>query len=95
MNECKGCATPIDVKTKLHSRRAGEEEVEKVLYQEAVGSLPYAAITTRPDIACATGLVGHFSADPSMLHWVAVKRIVVDFGRACDISPETICRELI
>ena len=39
-------------------------------------SLTYAAITTRPDIAYATGLVGRFAADPSMLHWAAVKRIL-------------------
>jgi len=75
MDVCKGCATPMDVKTKLHTRREGEEAAEKVLYQEAVGSLTYAAITTRPDIAYATGLVGRFGADPSMLHWAAVKRI--------------------
>jgi len=39
-------------------------------------SLTYAAITTRPDIAYATGLVGRFAADPSMLHWAAIKRIL-------------------
>ena len=76
MDECKGCTTPMDVKTKLHSKREGEEVAEKVLYQEAVGSLTYAAITTCPDIAYATGLVGRFSGDPSMLHWAAVKRIL-------------------
>jgi len=46
------------------------------LYQEAVGSLTYAAITTRPDIPYVTGLVGRFAADPSTLHWAAVKRIL-------------------
>jgi hypothetical protein len=76
MDECKGCATPMDVKAKLHARREEEEAADKVLYQEAVGSLTYAAITTRPDIAYATGLVGRFAADPSMLHWAAVKRIL-------------------
>jgi len=47
-----------------------------VLYQGAVGSLTYAAITTRPDITYVTGLVGRFAADPSMVHWAAVKMIL-------------------
>ena len=76
MLDCKGCSTPIDVKAKLHMKREDEGETDKVLYQEAVGSLTYAAITTRPDIAYATGIVGRFSSDPSDLHWVAVKRIL-------------------
>jgi len=76
MNECKGCATPMDVKAKLHAKRVEEEAADKVLYPECVGSLTYAAITARPDIAYATGLVGRFAADPSMLHWAAVKRVL-------------------
>jgi len=76
MDECKGCATSMDVKAKLHARREEEEAADKVLYEEAVTSLAYAAITTRPDIAYATGLVGRFAADPSMLHWAAVKKIL-------------------
>jgi len=76
MDECKGCATRMDVKEKLHAKREEEEGADKVLYQEAVGSLTYAAITTRPDIAYATGLVGRFATAPSMLYWAAVKRIL-------------------
>jgi len=76
MDECKGYATPMEVKAKLHARREEEEAADKVLYQEAVGSRTYAAITTHPHIAYATRLVGRFAADPSMLHWAAVKRIL-------------------
>jgi len=76
MGKCKGCASPMDIKAKLHAKREEEEAADKVLYQEAVRSLTYAAITTRPDIAYATGFVGRFAADPSMLHWAAVKRIL-------------------
>jgi ribonuclease HI len=45
-------------------------------YQEAVGSLIYAAVSIRPDIAYAAGIVGRFAADPSAEHWTAVKRIL-------------------
>jgi len=76
MDKCKGCTTPMDVKAKLCAKREEEEAADKALYQEAVVSRTYVAIRTRPDIAYATGLVGRFAADPSMLHWAAVKRIL-------------------
>ena len=36
MDECKGCATPMDVKAKPNAKREEEEVADKVLYQEAV-----------------------------------------------------------
>jgi len=50
MDHCKGCSTPLDLKTKLHLRREVEERTEIQTYQEPVGSLTYVAIITRPDI---------------------------------------------
>ena len=44
-------------------------------YREAVGSLMYAAVGTRPDIAYAVGQVARFSDNPGQPHWEAVKRI--------------------
>lgn len=44
-------------------------------YREAVGSLMYAAVGTRPDISFAVGQVAHFSDNPGPAHWEAVKRI--------------------
>jgi len=76
MDEYKRCATPMDVKAKLHAKREKQEAANKVIYQEAVGSLTYAAITTYPDIAYATKLGGRFAPNPSMLHWAAVQRIL-------------------
>jgi len=66
----------MDVRAKLHGKRDEEEAADKVLYQEAMGSLTYAAISTSPDMAYATGLAGRFAADLSMLHKAAVKRIL-------------------
>ena len=44
-------------------------------YREAVGSLMYAAVGTRPDIAYAVSQVARFSDNPGQPHWEAVKRI--------------------
>ena len=76
MDECKRSATPKHVRAKLQGKREGEEVADKVVYEEAGGSLTYAAITTGPDMAYAIGLVGRFTGDPFMLHWAAVKRIL-------------------
>jgi hypothetical protein len=53
-----------------------ENSVDQQLYQEAVGSILYAAITTRPDIAFASGLVGRYSEKLFTTHWQVVKRIL-------------------
>jgi len=76
MENCKGCPTPIDRKCKLHNRRDEEEAADKTQYQQAVGCLTYAAITTRPDIAYASGIVAAFSTNPLIAHWTVVKRIL-------------------
>ena len=50
-------------------------KMKNVPYREAVGSLMYAAMGTRPDIAFATSTVAQFSDNPGWAHWEAVKRI--------------------
>jgi len=81
MTNCKSAATPMDPGVKLVSaaKEATTEEAEKmkkVPYLEAVGSLMYAMLGTRPDIAFAVGVVSRYSSDPRHEHWVAVKRIL-------------------
>jgi len=45
-------------------------------YQALIGSLTYAAMSTRPDIAGALGSVNQFASSPSETHWQAAKRIL-------------------
>jgi hypothetical protein len=44
-------------------------------YREAVGSLMYAAMGTRPDITFAVSIVSQFNDNPGRAHWEAVKHI--------------------
>ena len=44
-------------------------------YRQAVGSLMYLMICTRPDIAAAVQTVSRFAENPAPAHWSAVKRI--------------------
>ena len=44
-------------------------------YREAIGSLMYAAVATRPDIAYAVSTLSQFLNNPGVLHWEATKRV--------------------
>lgn len=48
----------------------------KISYASAIGSLMYAMVCTRPDIAHAVGVVSRFMANPGKQHWEAVKWIL-------------------
>lgn len=79
-NDLKPLATPIDpsiplLKTQSPSKLEDIARMKNVPYREAVGSLMYAAMGTRPDIAFATSTVAQFSENPGWVHWEAVKRI--------------------
>ena len=50
--------------------------MNKVRYQSAVGSLMYAMVCTRPDIAYAVGVVSWFMSNPGEAHWAVVKWIL-------------------
>ena len=47
-----------------------------VPYASAVGSLQYAQVCTRPDLAFVTGLLGRFQSNPRTEHWKLVKKIL-------------------
>jgi hypothetical protein len=46
-----------------------------VPYREAIGSLIYHMVGTRPDIAIAMSLLSKFVELPTTLQWNAVKRV--------------------
>ncbi|GKC02760.1 hypothetical protein Tco_0994370 [Tanacetum coccineum] len=48
----------------------------KVPYENAVGSLMYLMLCTRPDIAYAVSVVSRYLANPGKNHWEAVKWIL-------------------
>lgn len=60
MEDCKSVNTPVDVNQKLSAEFSPTKDEERKLmqdvpYQEAIGSLLYAAQISRPDIAFAVG----------------------------------------
>jgi len=75
MSDCKPVKTPVDPNVKLTKNIGNIQDELKKLYQQAIGSLMYAMLGTRPDIAYAVSLVSRYCANPDNAHWTAVKRI--------------------
>jgi hypothetical protein len=55
---------------------AGKLEMEGIPYREAIGSLIYLSICTRPDISYAVSSLAEFSQNPGMQHWEGVLNII-------------------
>jgi hypothetical protein len=51
-------------------------KMTNVPYASAIGSLMYAMVCTRPDLAYAVGLLSRFQSNPGQNHWSAVKRVL-------------------
>eukprot|EP00253_Pinus_taeda_P022811 PITA_22811 len=52
-----------------------EEDMSRVPYASAVGSLMYTMVCTRPDIAHAVGVLSKFMSKPGKEHWTSVKQV--------------------
>ena len=81
MEDCKPIATPLDTKVKLEKLSMEEYDADasrmaSVPYKSAVGSLMYAMVATRADLAFAISTVSQHMARPGWSHWMAVKRIM-------------------
>ena len=71
----------VSIALATHFKLSPSNEVEKtnmsrVPYASAVGSLMYAMVCTRPDIAHVVGIVSCFSSNPGREHWNVVKWIL-------------------
>ena len=81
MNGAKAVSCPLANHFQLSTKQcpstdAEKTEMESIPYASAVGSLMYAMVCTRPDIAHAVGVVSRFLSNPGKEHWAAVKWIL-------------------
>jgi len=80
LDELKPISTPMDPNVRLTSAQSptATDDIAKmrdVPYHEAIGSLMYASLGTRPDISFAVQTLSRFAVNPGMAHWEAVKRV--------------------
>ena len=60
--------------------------MEEVPYKQAVGSLMYAMIATRPDLAYPISMVSQHMARLGSKHWIVVKRIMRYLKKTIDVK---------
>ncbi|KAA0059675.1 gag/pol protein [Cucumis melo var. makuwa] len=60
------------------------EDMKRIPYASAVGSLMYVMLYTRPDICYALGIVSRYQSNPGLDHWTAVKIILKYLRRTRD-----------
>jgi hypothetical protein len=78
--DAKPLAMPMDPNVQLSTDHCPTSVrdialMKQVPYREAVGSLMWAAVGTRPDIAYPVGVLSKFLDNPGPAHWDATKRV--------------------
>jgi hypothetical protein len=68
--------TPMRNYENLEPTQPDEEHHDANEYQQLVGSLMYAMVHTRPDIAFALGKLSQYMQDPSERHWTYLKALM-------------------
>jgi hypothetical protein len=59
-------------------------QMQGVPYAEAVGSVLWPVIVSRPDAAFAIGILSQFIQNPGKAHWEGLKRVIVYLGSTKD-----------
>ena len=81
MENAKAVSTPLPGHLKLTKEmfpktQEEEDKMSKVPYALAIGSLMYAMVCTRPNIAHVVGVVSKYISHPLIEHWNVVKWIL-------------------
>jgi hypothetical protein len=61
------------------------EVMNRIPYASAIGSIMYAILCTRPDVAHAISLTSRYQSDPGLEHWTMVKNIFKYLRRTKDM----------
>ena len=81
MNDCSPSVAPIVKGDRFNLNQCPKNDLEReqmknIPYASAVGSLMYAQVCTRPDIAFVVGMLGRYQSDPGLDHWRAAKKVM-------------------
>lgn len=53
-----------------------KEQMRMIPYSSVAGSIIYAQVCTRPDIAYIAGMLGRYLSNPGIAHWKAAKKVL-------------------
>ncbi|RVW62445.1 Retrovirus-related Pol polyprotein from transposon TNT 1-94 [Vitis vinifera] len=81
MKNCSPSVSPIVKGDRFNLNQCPKNDLEReqmknIPYASAVGSLMYAQVCTRPDIAFAVGMLGRYQSNPGIDHWKAAKKVM-------------------
>jgi len=93
MQDSKLVKVLIPVGVKLSSKQCPktqeeEEDMSHVPYASSVGSLMYAMVCTRPEIAHVVGVLSRFMSKPGKEHYTSMKRV---FRYLCSTNDYGLC----
>jgi len=75
-SECQEVSTPVEPGTKFVQGDDGICNLRTFPYREAIGSLMYLMIATRPDLAFVVSVLSRYMEKPQQQHWNGVKRVL-------------------
>ena len=89
MQMCKAGDVPIMKGDKLNNEQCLKNDLEKdamknIPYANVIGSLMYAQVCTRPDIAFIVNVLGRYLSNPRHDHWVVTKKVMKYLQRTKD-----------
>jgi transposase InsO family protein len=81
LSDAKPAPTPLSSSVRLTKEDCPTTEDERLAmnglpYASLLGSLMFAMLATRPDIAYAVGALSKFSSNPGLVHWRELKRVL-------------------
>ncbi|KAJ9567138.1 hypothetical protein OSB04_003104 [Centaurea solstitialis] len=72
-------------KTQCPLSSQDQDKMKSVPYASAIGSIMYAMLCTRPDVAYSVSVTSRYQQNPGEPHWVAVKNILKYLRRTKDM----------
>ena len=81
MHDCKPGDNPLAKGEKFSLSQCPKnnfeiQEMQQIPYVSTIGSLMYAQVCTRSDIAYIVGMLGRYLSNPEKDHWIAAKRVM-------------------
>ncbi|KAJ9542108.1 LOW QUALITY PROTEIN: hypothetical protein OSB04_028614 [Centaurea solstitialis] len=72
-------------KTQCPISSQDQDKMKSIPYASAIGSIMYAMLCTRPDVAYSVSVTSRYQQNPGEPHWVAVKNILKYLRRTKDM----------
>jgi hypothetical protein len=86
MGDAHGREVPMSRGVVLKREEGEPLDTRRYPYSTLVGSLLYLAVTVRPDISYAVGVLSKYMSCPTMSHWVAAKGVLRYLARTPSVG---------